>query len=223
MLELWNKVRAVPESAQKTIGGGRLKGMTDINPMWRLRTLTEQFGVCGFGWKYVIKSKHLEPGAGGEVAAFVDIDLYVNTPDRGWSEAIPGTGGSLFVASEKDGLHTSDEAYKMALTDALSVACKALGMGADVYWQGGTKYTEPDRPAAPAVTQTASTATDAKLTTEQRNQFAKLCQQEEDKTRLKEALTNLGYSKLSDVPQKEYNRLMDTFTGIGLPFELGKL
>ena len=29
--------------------------------------------------------------------------------------------------------HLNDEAYKMALTDAISVACKQLGVGADVY------------------------------------------------------------------------------------------
>ena len=29
----------------------------------------------------------------------------------------------------------------MALTDAISVACKALGFGADIYWEAGrTKY-----------------------------------------------------------------------------------
>ena len=47
----------------------------------------------------------------------------------------------MFVAKEKSGLYTSDECYKMALTDAISVACKALGMGADIYWQSDrTKY-----------------------------------------------------------------------------------
>ena len=45
------------------------------------------------------------------------------------------------IAQEKGGLHVSDECYKMALTDAISVACKSLGMGADVYWSNdNTKY-----------------------------------------------------------------------------------
>ena len=48
-LKLYNAVRSVPAEAQKKINGGRLKGMTDINPMWRIKTLTEQFGVCGVG------------------------------------------------------------------------------------------------------------------------------------------------------------------------------
>ena len=139
-LHIWEKVKAVPPAAMKTIGGGRLKGMSDINPVWRMKTLTEQFGPCGIGWKYEIVNKWLEKGSGEEVVAFVDINLYVKI-DEVWSEAIPGTGGNSFVTKEKSGTHTSDECYKMALTDAISVSCKALGIGADVYWdKDKTKY-----------------------------------------------------------------------------------
>lgn len=142
-LAIYNAVRSVPDSAKRQIGAGRLKGKTDINPMWRLKTLTEQFGPCGIGWKYVITDKRLEQGADGEVAAFLDIDLFVKV-DGAWSEAIPGTGGSAFVAKEKNGPYTSDECFKMALTDAISVACKALGFGADVYWEADmSKYDKP--------------------------------------------------------------------------------
>ncbi len=49
-LEIYNKVREVPEKAKKSITAGRLKGMTDINPMWRIKKLTEEFGPCGIGW-----------------------------------------------------------------------------------------------------------------------------------------------------------------------------
>jgi hypothetical protein len=141
-LDLYNKVRSVPPEAKKKITGGRLNGMTDINPMWRIRVLTEQFGPCGIGWKYVITKQWIEEGANGEKAAFTNIDLYIKI-DGQWSEAIPGTGGSMLIASEKQGtvLKTSDECFKMALTDAISVSCKALGVGADVYWEKDkTKY-----------------------------------------------------------------------------------
>jgi len=138
-LELWEKVRACPKEAQKEIKGGRLSGMTDINPVWRLKTLTEQFGPCGFGWYYEITDKWLEHGDGETVAAFVQINLYVKQSE--WSMPIIGIGGSMFVAKEKTGPYTSDEAYKMALTDALSVACKSLGVAADIYWaKGESKY-----------------------------------------------------------------------------------
>ena len=143
-LAIYNAVRSVPDSAKRRIEAGRLKGKTDINPMWRIKALTETFGPCGFGWKYVITDKRLEQGANGEVAAFLDIVLFVKA-DGVWSDAIPGTGGSAFVAKEKNGPYTSDECFKMALTDAISVACKALGFGADVYWDADkSKYDKPE-------------------------------------------------------------------------------
>lgn len=139
-LAIYNRLRSVPDSAKKTIAAGRLKGMTDVNPMWRIKALTEEFGPCGVGWKYEITDKRLEPAPDGTVAAFVDIVLYIRRED-GWSEPIPGTGGSLFAANERGGMHVSDECFKMALTDALSVAGKALGLAADVYWERDrTKY-----------------------------------------------------------------------------------
>lgn len=145
-MELYDKVRAVPEEAQKAIKGGRLNGFTDINAMWRIQKLTETFGPCGIGWKYIIQREWMEQGANGEIAAFMDILLYYKW-DGQWSEGIPGTGGSSFVAKERNGMYTSDECYKMALTDAISVAAKAIGMGADIYWEKGrTKYdTAPEK------------------------------------------------------------------------------
>lgn len=139
-LTLYNLVRGVPDAAKREISAGRLRGKTDINPMWRIKILTEQFGACGFGWRYEIISEQIVDGAAGEKVAFVRINLYIKM-DGEWSAAIPGTGGSSFIAKEKNGLYTSDECYKMALTDAISVACKALGIGADVYWGAdATKY-----------------------------------------------------------------------------------
>lgn len=137
-MKIYNEIKSVPEKAQKRITGGRLKGMTDIKPMWRIEKLTEVFGMCGIGWKAPITNKEIIEGANGEKIAIVDIDLYVKVNGE-WSEAIQGTGGSSFVASEKGGLYTSDECFKMAYTDALSVACRSLGMGADIYW-GDSKY-----------------------------------------------------------------------------------
>lgn len=149
-MSIYNAVREVPQNAQKEIKGGRLKGFTDINPMWRIQKLTEQFGPCGDGWKYTIVDKRTIAGANGETAAFVDIELFYKLESGEWSEAIPGTGGSSFVANEKSGVRTSDECFKMALTDAIGVACKSLGFGADVYWAAGrTKYSGDGEQDAP--------------------------------------------------------------------------
>lgn len=141
-LELYNKVRSVPVEAQKEIKAGRLKGMTDINPQWRIKTLTDQFGICGFGWYIDIEKEWLETGANDEITANVEIKLYIKQ-DNEWSKGIVGIGGSKLVTKESNGLYTSDECFKMALTDAISVACKQLGFGADIYYAADrTKYSD---------------------------------------------------------------------------------
>lgn len=141
-MEVYNKVKTVPKTACKQITGGRLNGMTDIKPMWRIEKLTEVFGICGFGWRYEIVKQWIEGGSNGESAAFTNINLYVKYNGE-WSEAISGTGGNKFVSKERDTLYTNDECFKMALTDAISVACKSLGFGADVY-MGGTDRSKYD-------------------------------------------------------------------------------
>lgn len=147
-MELYELGREVPNEAKKAITAGRLKGFTDINPMWRIKRLTEMFGPCGIGWWYEITDKRIESGANSEMCAFVDIKLFYRWGDA-VSQPVYGTGGSSFVAKEKNGMYTSDECFKMALTDAISVAAKAIGVGADVYYEKDRdKYSnteEPDR------------------------------------------------------------------------------
>ena len=59
-LYYYNQGRAVPEEAKKEIRGGRLSGKTDINPVWRIKKLTELFGPCGIGWYYKSVREWLE-------------------------------------------------------------------------------------------------------------------------------------------------------------------
>ena len=144
-LELWDKVCKVPSNYLKPIIAGRMKGKSDFNPQWRYKALSENFGICGLGWKYEIVRLWLEPASNDQVCAFSEIKLYVNQ-NGAWSEAIPGIGGSMLIAKESSGMYTSDEAYKMATTDALSVACKMLGVGSSIYegmWDGARYKDEP--------------------------------------------------------------------------------
>lgn len=138
-LEIYNQARAVPSEAQKPIAAGRLKGYTDINPMWRIKKLTELFGVCGIGWYTDIIRTWIDKGE-RETTANVEIKLYIKV-DGEWSKGISGIGASKFINQEKNGAYDNDECYKCAYTDALSVACKQLGIGADVYFAKDTdKY-----------------------------------------------------------------------------------
>lgn len=135
-LSIFNKVRKVPDNALKQINAGRLKGMSDVNPVWRILAMTDTFGVCGVGWKYEITKQWTETYS-NEIKGFCNINMFIKV-DGEWSDAIPGTGGASFVTMERNGAYVSDEVYKMALTDALSVAMKSIGVAADIYFSKGT-------------------------------------------------------------------------------------
>lgn len=153
-LWLYNKYREVPKNAQKAFKAGSFSG-TDINTMWRIKTLTEEFGVCGFGWYTELIRQWSEQGANDELMCFVEIKLYIKI-DNEWSKGFSAIGGSKIIQyfSNKKYLASNDEGYKMAYTDALGVACKYLGFGADVYWENDkTKYTKAED-TEPLMTQT---------------------------------------------------------------------
>ncbi len=142
-LKLYESLRRVPAEACKPILSGRLRGMTDINPMWRIKMLTKIFGPVGIGWRADITDYRTQTGKNGDIVCFVTIALrYINPEDGRWSEPVTGIGGALFFSVGRDGGYTDDEAYKKAYTDAIATACRSLGMGADVYWSTDvSKYT----------------------------------------------------------------------------------
>ena len=155
-LSIYERVRCVPKEAKKEIEAGRLKGKHDINPMWRIKALTEVFGPAGFGWYTEVVRTWTEASESGEMAVFVDINLYVKK-DSEWSKPIFGNGGNKLIANEKkyeNGQqvyipYLDDDAYKKAYTDAISVAAKALGVGADVYFEKDKgKYASQAKPSA---------------------------------------------------------------------------
>jgi hypothetical protein len=138
-LALYNRVREVPPEAKRDIQAGRLKGKTDINPLWRIQTLTREFGPAGQGWYTEIVKQWTEE-CGNERAVYLKLNLYVKINGE-WSKPIEGFGGAMVIANEKNGLFLDDDAAKKAYTDAISQACRSLGIGADVYWANdATKY-----------------------------------------------------------------------------------
>lgn len=150
-MRYFNMARAVPEDMKKPITDGRLKGLTVINNMWRIEKLTELFGACGIGWYTEIVNTWNEEGKNGDLVKFCEIKLFIKGIE-GWSEPIPGVGGAMFCSLQGNIYVTSDEALKSAYTDALSVACKALGIGADVYLEkDGGKYEKHTDQSGPVV------------------------------------------------------------------------
>ena len=164
-LSIYERVRSVPNEAKKAIEAGRLKGKSDINPMWRIKKLTEVFGPVGFGWYTEVVKTWTEVDENSDVAVFVDINLFVKK-DGEWSKPIYGNGGNKLISHERkyeSGTqilvpYLDDDAYKKAYTDAISVAAKALGVGADVYFEKDvTKYDTAQSQSEPVQAQVAGT------------------------------------------------------------------
>lgn len=208
-LELYNKFRKVPNEAKKSINAGRLKGMTDINPMWRIKALTEQFGPCGIGWAYEITKQWIEEGSDNQRIAFTNINLFIKSGNE-WSRAIPGTGGSSFIAKESKGLYTSDECFKMALTDAISVACKALGVGADVYYEKDrSKYDAPETNQNAAETPKSTNNSNNTETISEARQKRLFAISKGNTNVVKEVLMKYGYTSSKEIKTSEYNTICD--------------
>lgn len=132
MNEKYKNLATPPKDATKKIEAGKLKGKTDINPQWKIEAMTNEFGLCGIGWKFQITDKNVYPCASGEVLLFMEVGVQVKEGEV-WGEPAYGCGGDFIIQKNKNGLVANDEAYKMCLTDALGNAFKYFGVGADVY------------------------------------------------------------------------------------------
>lgn len=176
--------------------------MTDIKPIWRIEKLTEEFGPCGIGWKTVITNKEIIEGAKGEKIAIVDIELYIRVEGQ-WSEPIIGTGGSSFVANEKSGPYTSDECFKMAYTDALSVACRSLGFGADIYYGENSKTKYDNNKTAPA----QNKPVERKISEAQAKRIFGIAQG--NQTAILQVMMKYGYKNTKDILVKDYDKIVN--------------
>ena len=149
-MRIYEKVRTVPVEFTSKIEGGKLAGMTNIRPIWRIAMLTEIFGPCGIGW-YIDNVTHRIDCVGEETIVVCSLDLHVKWNGE-WSMPIHGVGASKYMGKGKGRGEVDDEAPKMAETDALSVACKNLGFAADIYSGQGVKDNKYDMgPSAPSV------------------------------------------------------------------------
>lgn len=140
-LEIWNKVKQPPTGALKQINFGYLKGKSDINPQWRIMAMTQAFGMVGHGWTYRIVRTWSEEAADKSVMCFAEVAVKTKH-DGVWGEEFSGIGGSEIVELAKGVPKANDEGYKKAVTDALGVAFKAVGVAADIYFGNydGSKY-----------------------------------------------------------------------------------
>jgi hypothetical protein len=144
--------------------------------------------VCGIGWAIKVLRTWTEAGANEEVMAFAEVEMKIKV-DGEWSEPFTATGGNLMVRYVKgkngsQGYYSNnDEAFKMAITDAFGVACKYLGIGADVYWANDrTKYTDSTTDGTTGTTTQEGQKSEPKASPKQVELLNKLYKPEEMQT-----------------------------------------
>lgn len=133
MDERYEKHAVPPTDALNEIDFGALKGKSDINPQWRYEAMTDLYGLCGIGWKMeIVKTEQVPVPSTGELMVFVTISVSIRDGET-WSAPIYGIGGDFLIKIANGKLKPNDEAYKMAMTDALGKALSMLGIASRVY------------------------------------------------------------------------------------------
>lgn len=144
--DIWDALATTDKNYTKDFKKAGGFGGTDINPQWRMRRMTEQFGPVGVGWGYEVKRTWRED-FGNTPFVFAEVVLWYYPSDTDEQPAMTGPqiGGT-------DASRASDEAYKMAITDGLGKCMAQIGLAADVYLgEFDTKYSrEPNTKSPPS-------------------------------------------------------------------------
>lgn len=129
-LGIWSRLeRTDPRATKPFTRSGGFRG-TQIDPAWRLKRMTEEFGPVGRGWGY----EQLEWTV-VERMVFCCVRVWYLDPETGercWTG--PQWGGTEIVRRRRDGAEApDDECFKMSVTDALGKCLLQLGLAADVH------------------------------------------------------------------------------------------
>lgn len=158
-LKIWDQLATTDKQFTKNFArGGGFKG-TAINPTYVNKRLTELFGPCGKGWKFVEEESHFQPGAIiGEGATLDRAVIHIVKGhleyqlDGEWYATGPQYGQTTFVGEYNNGgMFTDEEAPKKSITDCTAKCAAMLGAAADIYLGefDGNKYVNtPESPAA---------------------------------------------------------------------------
>ena len=125
-LDLWKTIEgADPKFLKDFTRGGGFRG-TAIDPMFRVRRLTEELGPVGIGGGWTILVERIDGGI-----HWMRIKLwYLYCGERGEFESI---GCTTMFGKNKYGDFADEEAPKKSLTDAITKGLSFLGCCANVY------------------------------------------------------------------------------------------
>lgn len=130
-LDIWESVCTTDKAYTKRVN--QRGGYTDINPMYRFRVMTEQFGPIGSGWGYEVLDQGIEwahtnnEEQSPKALHWCRLRVWVVTEDdKGSWEHMGAT--EIYSNGKWD-----EDAHKKSVTDALGKALSVLGVCADVY------------------------------------------------------------------------------------------
>jgi hypothetical protein len=128
-MRLWRRLqRTDPKHTKPFTRPGGFRG-TQIDPTWRMQTMTEVFGPVGQGWGWEQLDWTL-----AERMVFICVRVWYRDPDSGamaWTG--PQWGGTTMVRRRSGLDELDDECFKMSMTDAVGKCLVQIGLAADVH------------------------------------------------------------------------------------------
>lgn len=129
--DLWSRVCVTDPSAVKEITGKQYRGNSP-KPYWIVERLTEEFGPCGIGWGFSIKSERMERLSPDDVLHVAVINFWYLLGDKvGKIEQVGQTKATYM--SSKDKLIVDEDAPKKSVTDALIKCASYIGFAGDIF------------------------------------------------------------------------------------------
>lgn len=143
-LDMWGRLMPTnPKFTKQFKGAGGFSG-TALNAMYVIQKLTEEFGPCGQGWRFVLEEDRIQAGhtlKNGDTAKLHIIRGHIEyrIPTDGdwegaqWFSTGPQFGQTMLVGENKYGTYTDEEAPKKSITDCIGKCAASLGIGADIF------------------------------------------------------------------------------------------
>lgn len=134
--DLWDELSKTDPRYTKRFNRAGFQG-TAINGTYVAKRLTEAFGPCGLGWRFIIDDERIEAGhklKSGDVARVHIIRGHIEyLKDGAWHATSQQFGQTTFVGENKNGAFTDEEAPKKSITDCIAKCAVMLGIGADIH------------------------------------------------------------------------------------------
>lgn len=136
-MDLWNSLEKTdPQFTKPFTKAGGFRG-TGLSGTYVAMRLTEAFGPCGRGWRFVVEDDRVEEGhtlANGDRAKVHIIRGHIAYMQDGtWYQTSSQFGQTMLVDQNRNGAFTDEEAPKKSVTDCVSKCAVLLGIGADIH------------------------------------------------------------------------------------------